>query len=102
MEKERDLVEPFLTAQGMQYAQLMAELTVVRKKINTIMGLRQLWTNAEYGATMRAISEFFFKRKSLHYIFSSRIAQTDSHIKYRNSMRKVLRSPAEFTNIKQK
>lgn len=45
----------------------------MRKKINTIQDLRDLWINEEYGKLMRKISEHYLRKRALPYIFNSNV-----------------------------
>lgn len=50
---------------------------------------------------MRIISNLFFRRYALDYIFNSRIHNYASHIKYRQSLWQALRNPDHFNRIKE-
>lgn len=77
----------------------MAELRGLKKEINTIAELRELWTG-EKGACMRVLSNLFFRQYALEYIFNSRISSYGSHIKYRSSLWQALKEPHTFNSIK--
>jgi hypothetical protein len=47
------------------------------------------------------ISNLFFRRHALDYIFNSRISNYASHIKYRQTLWKAIAHPNEFSRIKE-
>lgn len=72
------------------------------KKIKkyTIERLKSLWTDHEFGDAMRVFSCEFLRKRSLGYIFGSKIEKKLSHIKHRYKFIKSIEDPAGFTNIK--
>ena len=50
---------------------------------------------------MRIISNLFFRKYALEYIFNSRISSYNSHIKYRSSLWQALKQPETFNHIKE-
>jgi hypothetical protein len=62
--------------------------------------LKTLWLDPEFGKAMRIISCHFLKKRSLQYIFGSKIEKKAHHIKHRYKFIKAIESPHEFTNIK--
>lgn len=49
---------------------------------------------------MRVISNIFLKKSALGYIFNSKVANVQTHIKYRNKFLNSLKNPAAFDHIK--
>ena len=49
---------------------------------------------------MRIISSEFLRKRSLSYIFGSKIEKKMHHIKHRSKFMKAIENPSEFTNIK--
>ena len=50
---------------------------------------------------MRIISNLFFRKHCLVYIFNSRISNYASHVKYRQTLWSALRNPEQFNHIKE-
>jgi hypothetical protein len=50
---------------------------------------------------MRIISNLFFRKHCLEYIFNSRISNYSSHVKYRQTLWTALRNPEQFNHIKE-
>jgi hypothetical protein len=78
----------------------MQKMKEEKQCINTIADLRRLWTDPEIGKCFRIISNLFFRRYALQYIFNSRISNFSSHIKYRVSLWCALKNPTGFNHIK--
>lgn len=72
-----------------------------KKTINTIADLRRLWTSEPYCRCLRIISNLFFRKHALDYIFNSRISNYASHVKYRQSLWQALSHPHDFNRIKE-
>jgi len=53
-----------------------------------------------YGKIMRIIYAYFLRKRTPHYIYSSKIENKMSHIKYRHKLINSLRNPNEFNNFK--
>lgn len=100
IERNRQKLEPLVEGYGLDYEQLVADLRVQKRSINTIAELRGLWTG-ERGACLRVISNLFFRKYALEYIFNSRISSYGSHVKYRGSLWEALRQPEAFSRIKE-
>lgn len=49
---------------------------------------------------MRVVSHIFLRKGALGYIFNSKVANVQTHIKYRNKFLEALRNPASFDHIK--
>lgn len=49
---------------------------------------------------MRIISNLFFRKYALPYIFNSRICSFGTHIKYRQALWEALNNPHDFNHIK--
>jgi hypothetical protein len=75
-------------------------MRIEKRIINTIADLRRLWTDPLIGKCMRVISNIFFRKHALNYIFNSRISNFSSHVKYRQSLWHALRNPDSFNRIK--
>lgn len=74
--------------------------TEKKTKKYTIERLKSLWLDKENGKAMRIISSHFLRKRSLQYIFGSKIEKKMHHIKHRYKFIKALENPMEFTNIK--
>ena len=72
-----------------------------KKTINTIADLRRLWVDYRYAKCARILSNLFFRKYSLSYIFNSRICNFRSHIKYRHRLWDAIKSPTSFRHIKE-
>jgi hypothetical protein len=101
IERSEQKLRRLLTQCGVSFQELVGLLKVEKKRINTIADLRRLWTDERIGKAMRIISNLFFRRHSLHYIFNSRISNFASHVKYRQSLWMALRNPEAFNHIKE-
>ena len=101
IEKHPTLVRGVVEHNGLNFTRFMERIRGVKKVINTIADLRRLWTDTELGRSMRILSNHFFRRYSLHYIFNSRISNFDCHIKYRMSLWRALEAPHRFNHIKE-
>jgi hypothetical protein len=100
IERNEVSLESLLDRLNITYNELMGLLKEEKKKINTIADLRRLWTDGRIGKILRIISNLFFRKHSLHYIFNSRISNFSSHIKYRQSLWMAIRKPEAFNHIK--
>ncbi len=76
------------------------KLKELKRSINTIADLRNLWVDEQYAQSLRILSNLFLRKYSLHYIFNSRICNFGSHIKYRQSLWKAIEDPKSFNHIK--
>jgi hypothetical protein len=85
---------------GVPFSDFIGEMAEVKKTINTIADLRRLWIDYKYARAMRIISNLFFRKYSLNYIFNSRICNFRSHIKYRHRLWEAIRAPHAFRHIK--
>lgn len=64
--------------------------------------MRNLWVDEEHGKLMRRISEHYFRKQALSYVFNSHV-KPDAyayHIECRRKLREALRDPNNFTNLK--
>ena len=71
-----------------------------KTKKYTIERLKSLWLDPANGKAMRIISFHFLRKRSLSYIFSSKIEKKMHHIKHRSKFMAAVGDPANFTNIK--
>lgn len=86
IENNRELIENVLLANGDNYDRLLLKLRALKKKINTISDLRNLWENQEESKSLRTISNNFLRKHSLHYIYNSRIKTRLCHAKYKRRL----------------
>lgn len=100
IERNDQKVRSLLSKHSVNYHEFMQRMRVEKKIINTIADLRRLWTDPLLGKCMRVISNIFFRRYALNYIFNSRISNFSSHVKYRQSLWQALRNPESFNRIK--
>ena len=100
IERNDQKVRSLLAKNNVNYHEFMQRMRVEKKIINTIADLRRLWTDPLLGKCMRVISNIFFRRHALNYIFNSRISNFSSHVKYRQSLWQALRNPESFNRIK--
>ncbi|CAK74700.1 unnamed protein product (macronuclear) [Paramecium tetraurelia] len=54
----------------------------------------------EYRLAFRIISQIFIKKQAINYIFNSKIAQHNWHMKYRQKIYKGIKDPNRFSHIK--
>jgi hypothetical protein len=90
IERNERKVRTLLRKEGVAYSCFIEMMREEKKSINTIQDLRRLWTHEIYGKCLRIISNLFFRRYALDYIFNSRISNYASHIKYRQSLWKAI------------
>lgn len=100
IERNETCVNELLEQEGVSLDVFLGRMKDEKRVINTIADLRRLWTDPVIGKPMRVISNVFFRRHALHYIFNSRISNFSSHVKYRQSLWQALRSPHAFNRIK--
>lgn len=93
IERNDQKVKALLAKNGVNYHDFLLKMKVEKKIINTIADLRRLWTDPVIGRCMRIISNVFFRKHALNYIFNSRISNYSSHVKYRQSLWMALKSP---------
>lgn len=72
----------------------------LKGNLTTVMGFRKVWTDYKYSECMRVVSHIFLRKGALGYIFNSKVANVQTHIKYRNKFLEALRNPASFDHIK--
>lgn len=101
IEKNEKKVRSLLRQEKATYSCFIAMMREEKKSINTICDLRKLWTHEAYGRCLRIISNLFFRKHALHYIFNSRITNFASHIKYRQALWKAVQNPNDFNRIKE-
>lgn len=95
------MVEEVCRATGVPFEDFFTEMVEFKKTINTIADLRRLWIDYKYARCMRIVSNLFFRKYSLSYIFNSRICNFRSHIKYRHRLAEAVRDPRNFKHIKE-
>lgn len=100
IERNDAKVKGLLAKNGVNYLEFVQRMKSEKKIINTIADLRRLWTDPLIGKCMRIISNVFFRRHALNYIFNSRISNYCSHVKYRQSLWHALENPHSFNRIK--
>lgn len=100
IERNDQKVRALLARNNLNYQDFLQRMRLEKKIINTIADLRRLWTDPTFGGVMRIISNIFFRKHALNYIFNSRISNFSSHVKYRQSLWQALRNPDSFNRIK--
>lgn len=55
--------------------------------MSRISDLKKLWTNEKYGVPIRILSEYFLRKRSLPWIFNSRIENKYAPLKYKIKIR---------------
>jgi len=78
---------------GLNYNEFWKKLKEKKQSLYTIAELRAWWTDEKFGKPMRMISNLFFRKYSLSYIFNSRITSYGIHIKYRKILWESLNAP---------
>lgn len=101
IEKNERKMRSLLRREQVAFSRFIEMMRKEKKMINTMQDLRGLWTHEVYGRCLRIISNLFFRRYALDYIFNSRISNYASHIKYRQSLWKAIRNPIDFNRIKE-
>ena len=100
MEKNEKKMRALLLQHKLPFHSFKNAMRHEKKTINTIADLRRLWTAEPYCRCLRIISNLFFRRHALDYIFNSRISNYASHIKYRQSLWEAVKHPQDFNHIK--
>ena len=100
IERYKGVVENVCHFTGVPFDEFMDDMLEMKKTINTIADLRKLWMEYRHARCMRIISNLFFRKYSLNYIFNSRICNFKSHIKYRHRLWEAIRQPNAFRHIK--
>lgn len=100
IEKNRCILEGILEENGHDYDILLSKLRNLKKKINTISDLRNLWEEQGESKSIRIISNIFLRKYSLHYIYNSRIKTRLCHAKYKRRLQEAIVSPKDFNHIK--
>lgn len=81
--------------------ELLGELRQRKSKINSIIHLKDLWTNSKYSREFRILSNLFLRKYSFGYIFNSRVSNYGTHIKYKYKLQDAVRRPSHFQSIKE-
>lgn len=71
-----------------------------RCRVYTIARLKDLWQQEGYGKIMRVFYAHFLRKRSLQYVYSSKIENKVSHVKYRCKLLEALSNPKEFNSFK--
>lgn len=100
IEKNPELLNEILEMHGVNHQSLMGRLKNLKKKINTIADLRNLWASEPESKCLRIISNLFLRKHSLHYIYNSRIKTRLCHSKYKRRLQEAIVDPFEFNHIK--
>lgn len=79
----------------------LSEWVRVEKRIKryTIERLKSLWMG-ECGKAMRVISCYFLRKRSVGYIFGSKIDKKMAHIRHRYKLISAIGNPVAFSSIK--
>ncbi len=72
---------------------MIVELKKLKKVINTIADLRNLWLNNKYSREIRIMSNYFLRRHGTAYVFNSRITSRDIHLKHKNRLIDAIKAP---------
>jgi hypothetical protein len=100
IEKNRDILEKVFVKNGDSYDKLLLRLPNLKKKINTISDLRNLWEDQPESKSLRMVSNSFLRKHSLHYIYNSRIRTSLCHAKYKRRLQEAILNPKDFNHIK--
>lgn len=100
MQRNKRLFRAVCRATATPYQRISEELPELKAQLTTVMGFRAVWTTYKYAECMRMVSQVFLRRSALPYIFNSKVANVQTHLKYRNRFLKALRNPAAFDHIK--
>ncbi len=71
-----------------------------KNKTYTIGRLKDIWLGESYGKIMRILYAYFLRKRSLHYIYSSKIENKASHAKYKQKLLDSLAEPSSFNSFK--
>jgi hypothetical protein len=82
------------------FEELKRELKEIKKNIKTIADLRSLWIDCKHARLIRILGNRFLRKRSLAYIFNSKIESTDAHVKYRSKLLRAIKNPESFQCIK--
>lgn len=89
---------------GIKYSDIMMQVRRIKKKVNSIQGLRRMWgsDNLEHKMKkcIRILSYEFMRKHGLEYIFHSKIRLYKTHIKYRQKLIEGIENPIAFNHIK--
>ena len=100
IKKNSPRVKKILQLRKLSYPRFMEITKKMKEDISSIHDLREVWNSSEedcdveYKACFRIFSQEFIRRHSLNHIFTSRIRNVSSHIKYRSKLLEALRKPS--------
>lgn len=100
MQRNKRIFRAICRATATPYQRISEELPELKAALTTVMGFRRVWTSYKYAECMRMVSQVFLRKSALPYIFNSKVANVQTHLKYRARFLKALRSPAAFDHIK--
>jgi hypothetical protein len=100
MQRNKRLFRAICRNTATPYQRIAEELPELKAALTTVMGFRRVWTSYKYAECMRMVSQVFLRKSALPYIFNSKVANVQTHLKYRARFLKALRNPAAFDHIK--
>ena len=93
IERNGEKIKELLMGSDVSYSDFLRRLKNQKKYLHTIAELRAWWTDKKIGKLMGMVSNLFFRKHSLDYIFNSRITSYWVHIKYREILWEALKAP---------
>ena len=91
------VVKPILHRANLTVSDLLNHIRKHKKEVNSIQYLKQMWgyedTNEPIYKCIRMLSHIFMRKYCLYYIFSSRIKNYNTHIKYRRRILEGIEKP---------
>lgn len=100
MQRNKRLFRAICRCTATPYQRIVEELPELKAALTTVMGFRRVWTSYKYAECMRMVSQVFLRKSALPYIFNSKVANVQTHLKHRNRFLKALTNPAAFDHIK--
>lgn len=89
---------------GIQFADFMMQVRRMKKKVNSIEGLKKMWgaddLEHKVRKCIRILSYQFMRKHCLRYIFHSKVRNYGTHIKYRQKLIEGIENPVAFNHIK--
>ena len=89
---------------GVQFSDFMMQVRRMKKKVNSIEGLKKMWgaDNLDHKVRkcIRIMSYQFMRKHCLRYIFHSKVRNYGTHIKYRQKLIEGIENPVAFNHIK--
>ena len=77
------------------------EVSRLKTNLNTILQLREMWTEGPFSKALRIITMEYLRKHSFSYIFNSRVENFHKHIKYRYKIIESVAHPETFTCMKE-